>query len=145
MKVNAMVIDDSRVMRKIVMESLRETGLAEFEFVEAEDGADALKKFRPKKTDIIFVDWNMPNMTGYDFVCRVRAMDGTSHIPLVMVTSERTVGKMSDALDHAGATDYITKPFKADDLRKRLKTVFDGIAAKQSEGGGGFFGRLLGG
>jgi two-component system chemotaxis response regulator CheY len=74
MTIRALVIDDSKVMRSMVMQSLQKTRLADFEFIEAQDGADALEKFDPDEIDIVFADWNMPNMSGIDFVREVRAM-----------------------------------------------------------------------
>jgi two-component system, chemotaxis family, chemotaxis protein CheY len=127
MKLRALVVDDSRVMRAMVMDSLRKTHLAEFEFCEAEDGADALGKFNPKKTDIIFADWNMPNMSGVEFVREVRAMGKTEHIPIIMVTSEKTISKMEEALDSAGANAFISKPFTVEYMQQKLGPVLDGI------------------
>ena len=63
MQIKALVIDDSRSMRRIVMKGLRHANLAEFEFTEATDGADALAKFDPEQFDMCFVDWNMPNIS----------------------------------------------------------------------------------
>src|SRR6266849_3461519 len=106
MQLKALVIDDSGVMRKMVMKSLTEAKLAEFEFIEAEDGQVALDKLKNNEIDIAFVDWNMPNMTGIDFVKEVRKHErsnGHDAIPLVMVTSEKTMGKVQEALDEAGA------------------------------------------
>ncbi len=149
MKVKALVIDDSRVMRNMVMQSLRQSGLADFEFTEAEDGADGLGKFNPKNTDIIFVDWNMPRMTGIDFVRKVRGNQNAAHVPIVMVTSEKSVGKIEDALDQAGADAYITKPFTSDILKKELDRIIARVgegksAAPAAKPGGGFFSKLLG-
>jgi two-component system, chemotaxis family, chemotaxis protein CheY len=143
-KLNAMVIDDSRVMRGMVMQSLRNTGLAEFDFVEAEDGQDGLGKFNPKNIDIIFVDWNMPNMSGIDFVRRVRSTGKTEHIPIIMVTSEKTMGKMDEALDQAGANAYVCKPFTVDYLHQKIAPLTEKIAEKQKKSGG-FFSKLTGG
>lgn len=144
MKAVALVIDDSRVMRNIVMKELRVSGLAEFEFIEAEDGADALKKFNPSKIDIAFVDWNMPNMSGIEFVRKVRKMNQAKNIPLVMVTSEKTVGKIEEALDHAGANAYISKPFTAETLQRKLAPLMKQIEENQaSRSGGGFFSKLM--
>lgn len=123
MKLRALVVDDSRVMRKMVMDSLNKTNLAEFEFSEAEDGADALNKFNPKKTDIVFADWNMPNMSGVDFAREVRAMGDTEHIPIVMVTSEKTMAKIEEALDSAGANAFISKPFTVEYMLRKIGPV----------------------
>jgi two-component system chemotaxis response regulator CheY len=144
MKLKALVIDDSRVMRGIIMQSLRRTGLAEFDFVEAADGVEAIEKFSPETIDIAFVDWNMPRMSGLEFVQRVRATTRADHVPLVMVTSEKTIGKVEVALGEAGANAYICKPFTVQELREKLSPVIGGLADRQ-ERTGGFFTRLMGG
>jgi two-component system chemotaxis response regulator CheY len=147
MKLRALVVDDSRVMRNIVMQSLRNTGLAEFEFTEAEDGAAALVRFHPKHLDILFVDWNMPKMSGIDFVRSVRAQSGAAHIPIVMITSEKRMGHVEEALDDAGATLYITKPFTSEELRRKLTGVVSELEALRQEHAAGepmgFFRKLV--
>ena len=90
-----------------------------FEFTQAEDGQIALEKFKSGDFDIAFVYWNMPNMTGVDFVKEVRKLEKFNDLdPMVtvMVTSERTIGKIQVALDEAGA-DGFSKPFTAAELR----------------------------
>ena len=72
MKIRALVVDDSRSMRRIVMKGLRHAQLAEFDFQEAVDGDDALEKFNPEEYDIVFIDWNMPKMNGIDVVRKIR-------------------------------------------------------------------------
>ena len=110
------------------MKSLTEAKLAQFEFVEAEDGQVALDKLKCNEIDIAFVDWNMPNMTGIDFVKEVRKqekMNDDEAIPLVMVTSEQTMGKVQEALDQAGADSFITKPFTVEVMQHKLKRHLD--------------------
>jgi len=154
----ALVVDDSRVMRSMVMQNLKKANLADFEFVEAEDGQDALNKYTPEMC-IAFVDWNMPNMNGLDFVREVRKREGDDdlHMPIVMVTSEKTMSKIEEALDQAGADAFISKPFTAEELAVKLKKVVDkseqvqmrklrrqreeGAAAPQQ---GGFFSKMFG-
>ncbi len=143
----ALVIDDSRVMRSMVMKNLIAARLANFTFIEAEDGADALAKFDPAKIDICFVDWNMPNMTGVEFVRKARARGDTGLVPMIMVTSEKTMSKIEEALAEAGADAYICKPFTVDDLQGKLKKLLDKLANQLSAptpAEGGFFSRLLG-
>ncbi len=126
--IRALVTDDSRVMRTMVMESLKKANLAAFEFVEAEDGKDALDKLNASDIHIAFVDWNMPNMTGIDFVREVRAQErlkGDEPIPLVMVTSEKTMGKVQEALDGCGADAFISKPFTVEEFERKLKRVVE--------------------
>ncbi len=142
--VKAMVVDDSRVMRMMVMKSLRETQLAEFVFSEAEDGEDALGKFGDAQPDIMFVDWNMPKMCGIDFVRAIRSVEENASIPIVMVTSERTMGKIGEALDSAGASEYICKLFTVEQLTSELGVFIEAIEASRQETSGGFFGRFKG-
>ncbi|MDB5312192.1 MAG: hypothetical protein JWO38_6394 [Gemmataceae bacterium] len=144
----ALVIDDSRVMRSMVMKNLQASRLANFVFVEAEDGADALAKFDPAVIDICFVDWNMPTMTGVEFVRKARARGNTELVPMIMVTSEKTMAKIEEALEQAGANAYICKPFTVEDLQGKLKKIIDRLADQLAAPGGpaagGFFSRLFG-
>jgi len=141
MPLKALVVDDSKVMRMMVMSGLRKTGLAEFEFVEAEDGVQALEKLKEPGVGIAFVDWNMPNMTGLDFVKEVRKQPEFKTLPLVMVTSEKTMGKMEQALNEAGADAYICKPFTPEEMQQKLDKIIARATAATS--GGGFLGRLF--
>ena len=90
-KLRAMVVDDSKVMRFMVMKSLRQSNLAEFEFEEAEDGTIALEKFNSSEggSDLMFVDWNMPNMSGIELVHELRGGQHNTSVPIVMVISEK--------------------------------------------------------
>ncbi|HKI31563.1 MAG TPA: response regulator [Gemmataceae bacterium] len=149
LQLKALVIDDSRVMRNMVMQNLLKARLAEFEFVEASDGADGLTKFNPAEFDVCFVDWNMPNMTGIDFVRQARTVPGAENTIMVMVTSEKSMGKIEEALDSAGASAYICKPFTPEDLDMKLRKLFDELEAKllkeqQPAPSGGLLGKLFG-
>ena len=128
----------------MVMNALNRLPLAEWEFIEAEDGQDALEKFDPKVVDLILADWNMPRMSGVEFAQKVRSNKKNAHIPIVMITSEQTVGKMNEALGRAGANAYICKPFNDQELERKLAKLIAGIPEK-SEKSSGFFGRLVGG
>ncbi len=123
MKLKALVLDDSKVMRTMVMKALEKTKLAKFSFIEARDGLDGLAKFNHEKIDICFVDWNMPNMSGFDFAKKVRATGSGKNIPIIMVTSEKSMGKMMDAMDQAGANGYICKPFTVQELHQKLDPI----------------------
>jgi two-component system chemotaxis response regulator CheY len=140
MEINALVVDDSGIMRKMVMRSLAECGIAEFHFDEAVDGKDGLEKFDAEKHEMLFVDWNMPNMNGLEFIKAVREQVD-HHIPIVMVTTESTMGKVEEAMEYGGVDTFICKPFTTDVLAKKLKPLFEKIQ-DDAEGGGGFFGSL---
>lgn len=148
----ALVVDDSRIMRSMVMKSLQETHLAEFEFTEAGSGSEAMDVFDADKHDIVFADWNMPGMNGIEFAKQLRSMSWASHIPVIMVTSESGEGKQQDAFDKARITCYITKPFTVAELHAKIEPIIEKLR-KKNEGksgqtsadkqGGGFFSKLL--
>jgi two-component system chemotaxis response regulator CheY len=123
-KVKALVVDDSKIMRSAVKRALNNLMLAEFEYVDAKDGEDALDKFNDEDIEIMFVDWNMPNMTGVEFSQAVREQ-GNEHVPIIMVTAEKSMGKVDKALNEGGADEYITKPFNADKMHKAISDYFD--------------------
>ncbi|GJQ58289.1 MAG: response regulator [Candidatus Scalindua sp. AMX11] len=114
-----LLVDDSAVMRKIIQRNIKESGLIVHEFVEAGDGAQALEKVSANELDLILCDWNMPNMSGIEFVKNLRSLNLPKKIPVIMVTTEGSDAKKSEAKE-SGANDYITKPFTADQLRDTL-------------------------
>jgi two-component system chemotaxis response regulator CheY len=140
MDIHAMVVDDSGIMRKMVMRSLRESKLANFIFTEAVDGQDALTKFNPDIIKMMFVDWNMPNMTGIELVRKVREST-KAHVPIVMITTEGTMGRVEEALDQCGVDSYVVKPFTVEVLSKKLEPLFDKLQKSQPQNQG-FFAKL---
>lgn len=113
----ALVIDDSRVMRRIVSASLRGLG---FETTEAGDGREALDLLENEGAfDLACVDWNMPVMDGLTFVSEARARREWRAMTLMMVTTESEHGQIVRALA-AGAHEYLIKPFTPDALKCKL-------------------------
>ena len=113
----ALVIDDSRAMRRIVGSILEDFG---YEIRQAGDGREALdvleEGFVP---DLCCIDWNMPVMDGLQFVFAVRANPVYRQVTLMMVTTESETGQIVKALA-AGAHEYLIKPFTADAMRDKL-------------------------
>jgi two-component system chemotaxis response regulator CheY len=109
-----LVVDDSAVMRKIVIKALNEAGHANI--LEAGNGKDALEQVG--EADIVFTDWNMPVMDGLAFVKEVRK---SSAIPIVMITTEGGQKEVLEAMK-SGVNDYIVKPFKPTVLLSKLET-----------------------
>lgn len=156
-KIRALVIDDSRIMRGMVKDNLKKTELADFEFTEAGDGAEAINLFDPDKIDVVFVDWNMPKMNGIEFARHVRSLGYANHVPVVMITSESAEGRSDEAFDAARITCYITKPFTLDQVKEKVAPVIEKVvqhrlggsssaaAAKSAapKPGGGFFSKLV--
>ena len=114
-----LVVDDSTVVRKIARRILE--GL-EFEVTEAEDGAEALEICKLKLPDAVLLDWNMPVMDGYDFLRNLRRMPGGDKPKVVFCTTENDVAHIARAL-HAGANEYIMKPFDKDIIANKLQEV----------------------
>lgn len=157
--IRTLVIDDSRIMRNIVMESLRKSGLGEFEFTEAVSGSEAMEVFDADLIDMIFVDWNMPGMNGIEFARFVRSSHWANHIPIVMVTSETGDAKQKDAYDKARISCYVTKPFTVEEIREKIYFLVADVMKKKSQTSsapasaaapaapaaksGGFFSKLL--
>lgn len=113
----ALVIDDSRAMRRIVGTILTDFG---YEVREAGDGRHALDVLEEGwNPDLCCIDWNMPVMDGLQFVSAVRANPAWRALTLMMVTSESEQGQIVRALA-AGAHEYVIKPFTADALRDKL-------------------------
>ncbi|HEY0188929.1 MAG TPA: response regulator [Cellulomonas sp.] len=113
----ALVIDDSRTMRRIVAGALEQLG---FETLQAGDGQEALDLLESgQQVDLACIDWNMPVMDGLTFVNRVRANQDWRAITLMMVTTESEHGQIVRALA-AGAHEYLIKPFTTDAIRDKL-------------------------
>jgi two-component system chemotaxis response regulator CheY len=113
----ALVIDDSRTMRRIVSRILTDFG---YEVAEAADGQQALDALVDAPLpDLACIDWNMPVMDGLNFVMHVRADERLRGITLLMVTTESEYGQIVRALA-AGAHEYLIKPFTADALQDKL-------------------------
>jgi len=113
----ALVVDDSRATRTIIGSMLKEIGFQVFEAAHGREALDFLKRTGP--TDVMLVDWNMPEMNGYDLLCAVRATPAYQYVPLMMVTSETGVSQMAKALQ-AGANEYIMKPFTKEEIVLKL-------------------------
>jgi two-component system chemotaxis response regulator CheY len=116
----ALVIDDSRAVRIIIRNILREMGM---EVIEAGNGREALEQLRANPdVELMLVDWNMPTMNGFEFIQAVRSERAYDAARVVMVTSETEVAQVTRALD-AGANEYIMKPFSRDVLVAKLNLL----------------------
>ena len=114
-----LVVDDSSVIRKVARRILE--GL-EFDIVEAEDGEQALDACRRNLPDAILLDWNMPKMDGYEFLRSLRKLPGGDSPKVVFCTTENDVAHIARAL-HAGANEYIMKPFDKDIVAAKFLEV----------------------
>ena len=114
-----LVVDDSKVIRKVARHILE--GL-NFAVSEAADGREALDQFRQSSPDVILLDWNMPVMSGMDFLRELRASDGGARPKVVFCTTENGMAYIRAAIE-AGADEYVMKPFDRDTLESKLQIV----------------------
>ena len=117
-----LVVDDFATMRRIVKTCLKQLG---FENVtEAEDGKVALDKLNANDFKLVISDWNMPNMMGIDLLRSVRGDERLKALPFLMVTAEAQKENVLEAAK-AGVSNYIVKPFTADQLEAKLTAIFN--------------------
>ncbi len=114
------MVDDSTTIRTILWKYFGKIG---FDVIEATDGLEGLARLQEmSQADLALVDWNMPNMSGVDFVRAVRAIRRYDSLPLVMVTTNTERDQVALALE-AGANEYIMKPFTQDVIREKLELL----------------------
>lgn len=113
----ALVVDDSKAIRSIITKHLKALG---FEVVEADSGIVALVQLKKMGgADIALLDWNMPEMDGFEFLRRVREDAEFSELRVMMVTTESEMSQVAKALE-AGANEYLMKPFTKEALVEKL-------------------------
>jgi two-component system chemotaxis response regulator CheY len=109
--------DDSRVMRQIIIRTLRQAGWHDWQIVQAEDGAEALALVLEREPELVLSDWNMPNLSGIELLQALRLRGYRT--PFCFVTSEGSA-EMRKLAEAAGALALIAKPFTADSFREAL-------------------------
>ncbi len=114
-----LVVDDSRVVRKVARRILEAHGFA---VTEAGDGQQALDACHAQLPDCVLLDWNMPVMNGLEFLKQLRAEYGPDQPPVVFCTTETEMSSIELAITH-GAQEYIMKPFDEDILVGKLEQV----------------------
>ena len=114
---NILLVDDSKAMRMIVMRQMRQIGYGDSEFIEAENGKEALDAILADPPQLVLSDWNMPEMTGIELLQALNEKD--VKIPFGFVTSEGTPEMRTRAAD-AGAKFLVAKPFSAEDLQAAI-------------------------
>jgi two-component system chemotaxis response regulator CheY len=115
-----LVVDDSLTVRNIVVKSLRNLGFSDVDV--AEDGNLALERMRAKQYGLLISDWEMPNMSGEEFLKAVRRDPKCMKLPIIMITGTTTRGTSW----LAGANAYLQKPFADADFEKAVKSALSG-------------------
>ena len=116
---SCLVVDDSRVIRKVSRHILETLGFA---VEEAENGQQGLKACEVAMPDVVLLDWNMPVMGGMDFLAALKRLQLPDRPKVVFCTTENGAGHIRQAID-AGADEYIMKPFDRETLHAKLEIV----------------------
>ncbi len=114
-----LIVDDSRVIRKVsrhILETLN------FTVEEAENGLQGLERCEAAMPDVVLLDWNMPVMTGIEFITKLRQRPGGDRPKVVFCTTENDVAHIREAIS-AGADEYVMKPFDHETLQIKLQLV----------------------
>ena len=115
-----LIVDDYKTMLRVLRNLLRQLNFGNIE--EATDGSMALQKLRQQDFGFVISDWNMEPMTGIQLLREVRADDKLKHLPFIMITAESKSQNVIVA-KQAGVSNYIVKPFSAETLKSKMKSV----------------------
>jgi two-component system chemotaxis response regulator CheY len=114
-----MTVDDSASVRQMVSFTIRDAG---YEVIEAVDGRDALSKINGKAINMVITDLNMPNLDGIGLIRELRSLPAFKFVPIIMLTTESQAEIKQDG-KAAGATGWIVKPFKPEQLLAVIRKV----------------------
>ena len=118
-----LLVDDSKTMRMIIQRAIRQAGYRTLTVGEAENPIQALDKLRAEQPKLILSDWKMPEMSGIDFLMKVRSEQNM--VPFGFITSENSTS-MKDLAMSSGATFLIAKPFSPEDVQNALAPILGG-------------------
>jgi len=121
---NILIVDDSMVSRRISRRAIQEKRPRSDRFFEAANGQEALTLLFENTVGLIIVDWNMPELDGFEFVKRVRQKEKYVNLPIIMVTAERHRENVLEAMK-TGVTNYLVKPITSDVLWQKIAKHFE--------------------
>ncbi len=124
MALNVLVVDDSAVIRKVVIRALTQTGISLGEVQQAADGNEALVILRSSKVDLVLSDINMPNMDGIELLQTMQKEALLQVIPVIMITTEGSQTKVMDAAK-LGAKGLVRKPFVPEQIKQKMLECLD--------------------
>ncbi len=114
-----LIVDDSKVIRMVARKILQEL---EFKTEEAADGKEAMDACKNSMPDVVLLDWNMPVMSGIEFLRELRGMKGGEVPVVIFCTTENDIEHIQEAIE-AGANEYIMKPFDSDIIQTKFVQV----------------------
>ena len=119
MSKSCLVVDDSKVIRKVARHILESMS---FSVEEAADGQEALTFCRANRPDVILLDWNMPVMSGIEFLEKLRQMPNGKGPKVIFCTTENDMAHITRAMN-AGANEYIMKPFDSEIIESKFTQI----------------------
>jgi two-component system chemotaxis response regulator CheY len=120
LQLEILVVDDSKVMREMIVACLR--GQAGLTFTHAASGLEAIERLSLGRFDLVFLDLNMPDIGGYEVLEFVRGQDELRNVPIIVVTTRGDEESRSRSLE-AGATRFVTKPFAPAELLAEVRSL----------------------
>lgn len=127
-KVRFLVVDDMEAMRGLIKATLRNMGAENIDITF--DGEAAWKVLNNKEYHIVISDWDMPNLTGLEFLKRVRASEEFKELPFLLLTASTEKSRVVEAIS-AGVTDYLSKPFQPKELEYRIIKLLSKVSFEQ--------------
>lgn len=115
-----LLVEDEKAIRDMVGLTLKQAG---FKFSEASNAHEAEGKIKAEMPDLLLLDWMLPGMSGIDFARKLRAMNDTSNLPIIMLTARTDEDDIVRGLSE-GVDDYVTKPFSTRELVARINAIF---------------------
>lgn len=115
-----LVVDDSRVMREMVIACLRAE--SDLDFAQASSGLEAIERLSLRPCALMVLDLNMPDVNGYEVIQFARGQDRLRALPIVVLTTRGDEGSRSKAIE-LGASDFLTKPFAPDVILQTVRTL----------------------
>jgi len=117
-----LVVDDSLPMRMIIIRTIKASGFQETEFLQAGNGAEALKLLGKEWLDLVITDYNMPDMNGMELIQEMKKDDILKAIPVLVVTTEGSKQKVDEFIEK-GASGYVKKPFTPEAIRLEINKI----------------------
>jgi len=125
MKWQILIVDDSNVVKAVLMKALDESGAPVRKVFDASNGRDALEILKHESIDLVFADINMPVMTGVELVEHMADDPALKSVPVIMISTEGSVSRR-EYLKSKGVRAYIRKPFTAEQIRTVVREVMLG-------------------
>ncbi|MCK5284910.1 MAG: response regulator [Alphaproteobacteria bacterium] len=116
---SCLVVDDSRVVRKVARRIVEDLN---FKCIEAEDGQKAYEECQKAMPDAVLLDWNMPIMSGIEFLEKLRVMENGNHPKVIFCTTENDIAHIKHAMA-SGANEYVMKPFDNEVIESKFAQV----------------------